>query len=1404
MKEFEKLSTVAALETATTNLMNAKKAFEDATAAVRYANTRMNRKALQRAKIDLEHAVARVSKIELALAYQSENHNAKLRKPQIGEVLVKPSIEEKEVNAVVKKAETARKSVSMADAMEDYEKQCLWEAEKADKAEAKRIKREAKKALAEEIRKAKAIAAHAKREEEKAKAKEEKAEKVEAEKTLNLAVTPREATDMFKEYEDYLLLTESLADEVRDLIAQRDNLRADAKQLKNDIAEMSAKLKRPLQSVKVRKLMLEKETIEQKINAVNIERRNICAKAEAIAKQTHAMARQLKMLKKYGNAATRPTVRTLEHEFKHRYDVKEIDQAIRTLETIVERCKKDSFQIWSWDKETVLEDTGLAALAKRINAYKTGMKNGAASEALFEDAKKAVDELKAIIEAGRPLELSIAKARAKRIQKNMLSMCMKIDTEAESVRPEWISIEHGIFTAFNPSWKLFSSEKKDGQKMAEEFVAKIHELLDNVVIYWWDNTSTKYNGLYSSASHQKKETLISCKEELMKVHERLVWFGRTKAEVLASDVTGAEIWKMRANLARPIAFALRTKNGQLVYLHNILMVPDVKKNYHHTNAIIIGGERKNGMAYEFCEADNPTILGDGAILAMEEMERSAEQGGGAGVKGMIVFAGDGIPVAEAKRNAKVVLPEGKLLVCGDGCFKFDKLYSSYEEYAARMDEMSTRYPGINQVYALRESEEVLDEEKVRKVSRSLLQMLPVATDAEMHQLAKNTIDSLLYKKTFEGLFASLAELGVPEDKRSPFAQIVFECPMILTNAIVQAIGERAWIRKQEDAMGNRLRTKGQYPYIMQDIVALIEVWLLGADPDDPNLGVLKDGEASVVGVAEGTEMVAIRYPANFFTAKVVVCKPMKEIFGRCGNVAILSIHDDILIIQDGDVDGDEAGFFYDELLVKLVKRMRKDIKPPVVIFAHGDKASRVTMQDEATAETAKNRAEAKARNLENYKTVSVEDVLKKRMYSALYKAKQFDSVGKYANLARDCAYLACIEYRLYKKAFAVGDMIEANKHLGKYQLLIVQMAAASTGAILAIDQVKGNSIDSKLISWLDKIEQDVHGQMTKKILVKVDEEVKEKSVYAAPFTQPFNKNDHSIDSLEMNPLVNTDELAGYIYDCTGTYSCDTQGFFGNDKALASALMDNRHKLTQVRSNPMLVGVLATLRANYFNRPVITADGVKCNPDAVVFNAARRGDPVNQADLLRLFWRNANTLEFKMQAKTVEGKKREYYQNVHDSLIAQAMSYQWIQGKDTPNYELGHVFTDEEKLAAVVNNAIILALNLTGKGNGIDKENQPSFAKFVLNVFAKEIVDNVRRNNVDIRNFMDEHAAMVAIEEETGYEETNYNAFIATLEESYDASVLEGELQPVGDYNDDEPYTEDDFFNDYIPTELEIA
>ena len=160
------------------------------------------------------------------------------------------------------------------------------------------------------------------------------------------------------------------------------------------------------------------------------------------------------MLKKNGNSAVRPTVRAIIREIDKLRKAEVLKEEMRILQTIEERISKDAFQIPSFEYEALLKQNGLNELFESANKYHAGMKNGKEAEKIFNESKTAIMALSDIAKSKKALKINVADMRPSRIQKNVISAGMKIDTESKNTQTEWISIEHKFYTMFHPSWRL--------------------------------------------------------------------------------------------------------------------------------------------------------------------------------------------------------------------------------------------------------------------------------------------------------------------------------------------------------------------------------------------------------------------------------------------------------------------------------------------------------------------------------------------------------------------------------------------------------------------------------------------------------------------------------------------------------------------------------------------------------------------------------------------------------------------------------------------------------------------------------------------------------------------------------------------------------------------------------------
>lgn len=932
-----------------------------------------------------------------------------------------------------------------------------------------------------------------------------------------------------------------------------------------------------------------------------------------------------------------------------------------------------------------------------------------ADEAKAKDAaKKLLGILKRLIFVRAGLTVRKSEGRIVRLSKSATTEVLGVDYESKKPTELVNVVRHGIQDVFDFSLNLFGNDKDEAQVAKDDFQKDVeHQLLwYGVNVVEKSGLKKLYTAVGSSAAHQKSEKILFGETAEMKNHEQFFWFGKSMDQFVSTKTTtGAEFWKARANLLRPWMKPFETGECVANVRKDLLVVKDCEKNYEILWARTIGKvtEGKNkGAMYEDAKALYKAILGDGAMISLVLL---LQQGQGSGLlfKGFVtdgvssieeVCRKHGISIEEFM-NMKVLGIDGKMhrvgdyrFICGEGCWKGDKVFDSYDEYLDWMDAMEEKHPGISNLYLLRQAEEIEDEEKVRRLTRTLIQQWMFMSKKEIRKITKRARLGLKKDKTFYGAVAKLAGLWKTDEERTEIEKLFEECPWLIMNPNIQDYLKERWERKQTEYASGKFKTEGQYPYIMQDPVALLEVWVLGMSPDDPTLGVLKNGEVSCADVPEGRELLCVRFPANFLTAQVRVNKACKRAFASLNNVMVLSIHDVILIIQDGDVDGDEMCVIYNKLAIRLTKRMNEKFNPPVVLFKHGGKPPR--------------------------KITGSKEAFVREMAVSLWKAKKYDSVGLYANLAMRCAYLAAIAYRQ-------NDMKTVDKYL-------LWMSAASTGAILAIDQVKGNDVDQSLINWLDSIQKSVD-----KAFTQIAEEAGfERSIARKkrnPFIQYFvaEAKRRPIGKevcLPLNEDNFLDELSGFMLRDTGKWeNFDTAGVVWN-KAAAKEVLTSRLPDTRVPAGVVTKEMLELLGDNWFKLRAVTAEEKAMDKTAGTLAKMGVGKLIGFKDFVLLLWRNESSMAYNMDGGNLQEKKDEYVDVCRKLLMMLAESGDWSSKKGV---------TEKDRWDVVVNNLVIDALELWNSGNGLDKK-KGSYAMFCLKLVAPELRENAKKNRVDVTRF----------------------------------------------------------------------
>jgi len=955
---------------------------------------------------------------------------------------------------------------------------------------------------------------------------------------------------------------------------------------------------------------------------------------------------------------------------------------IRVAKKVTEKEHVDSFPVRTFGQTKValallgdlMADLEKARAWKPYKGYPTEDKKLRAEMARKKaENKKALQEarslwvghilakMKADGKEGKPLTFNREDGRITRLPKTQLSKMLGIDASELGVKDELVVIHHAIEQLLTSvHWKLWADDQAEAEKAIEQFARGLYR---RIAVRGIMVDEEMYRFVFSSASHQKDEKAVFIQEDLAKVHAEYLYFGMSLEEFCQHAMTGAGFLKAMANRTRPQAATLTRKDGTPLTVFDILPVKDVKRIYHHGKALSIGGNWDN-KPYKFGPVNNDVIVGDGQGIALTELNLYGQLNG-EGWKGLVHGSKSVIEKVCKRYNLtkeeffdlQIETFDGRLvrlgdfaIICGEGCWKFDKMFGSFAEYLGWIKQLMPIYPGIERLSILRQLDDEEGEHKVRRLTRSLIQQFVWMDDNEIDQMIAPSVQRANNLKTMEGALRLLAGLDKTDDERTDLEHLFEECPWLICAPQVQRYLKSRYDGQVRDAMANRLHTKGQYPYIIQDPVALLEIWVLGKDPNKDDLGILDAGEISLEGVENDREVLAVRFPANYFTARTLINRPYSTVFASCANCAVLSIYDDILIRQDGDVDGDEMFICYDQLAVKLTKRMIAEFDPPVIIFEHGSKA-------QATAPGSVNAFWA-------------------NIGDALYSAHHNGQVGVYANLARDCAYLMSVAYY-------------ANNNAAIQQYML-WMAAASTGAILAIDQVKGNAISETLIAWLEGINSDVKAAMD----------------YKQPYTQQFLKKDvKAEDCLPPHEDVLTDRIAVRFAEQTGKFDqFDGQGYEWNLVTARAFLWETRWQMFTIHTNVLKDEIMQSMRDNYFNDETLP-DGTEM--DAKFLARVKAGQEVGLKDILLFWWHNERAMQNRLESKFAEAQE-DFYAHCRESLLDFVRS-------DAKVNKLGRLSTEAERKTSLYNILLNEALEFT-KGNGVE-DPDGRFTMFILKLVA---------------------------------------------------------------------------------------
>lgn len=905
--------------------------------------------------------------------------------------------------------------------------------------------------------------------------------------------------------------------------------------------------------------------------------------------------------------------------------------------------KPEGYKILSFSPDVVL-------------AEYVGLMEAIASFKVDPDGEFDMDELKAArfalrqlnmklqADAEKPIVVYAHDGKLNGLRQSLMSDILGIPYGMR--KPVWqmIKICHNV-GAFNANYRVFGTCVADAEVAMRELKEKILRRICNAGVVL---NGKRYAVLAASADAQKKGEIMMGEASIMAatvdVREGMASF----ADTLSRPDTAAEWLKRMSVLLTPSAIMTSGKSAQTraqflklmligngqdgpVRLDEIKMIPSIK-----TKRLFPRVRTVDGKFHEVEPKELELTQADGMAVRLDDPDLMEE-----------LFDREGVDS----------LPEefwGFKVLATTDVWKANKIFPSWEAFIEWIHELEPKYPFIPYLRCVRLASEpdeydeegnLISEPETRELSRQLTQQMLLPTSRELAVLTRRSRRWLKRQKTVAGAYQMLAETNLAEDQRSDLAKVFAAMPELMSESHVNNYMQACWTAKRNKVAHGKLRVSGTYPFLAQDPIAFLQVAIFGHDPEDPAIGCLGSEEFSLPGLKDGQEAVVNRYPANAITAKVLTNREVKA-FAKLDGVAVLSWHGDTIVRFDGDFDGDEALVVTWDWFVNLMKRQLAFANFPLIDFEHGSK------EQPKPFGTRTNKMNAIA--------------------ASLQRSQEYNMVGVYSDLAMTLLALAS------DAAYCHNDA-QKDEYLRAASL-------AHVGAILCIDQVKGNAISPDLLKALKMLQS-----WTRK---------------RTGGLKPWNQQFHRPGKETMEEMHGTaDRIASMVIADCGEWELQEAPVW--DPALANLMMSASVCSHKPYGAPVAHKFLQELNwRNY------------ADDESKLAVAVQKGEPVAMKDLLVFFWRNRCALSYRMLGEGAE-QANELYKLCREvcmeTLTAKNHSYN------------GRELSQEEKEALVVNAAIRMAFELDNHGNGIAEDKKASFAMFVLHVFAPDITKNLERN-----------------------------------------------------------------------------
>ena len=641
-----------------------------------------------------------------------------------------------------------------------------------------------------------------------------------------------------------------------------------------------------------------------------------------------------------------------------------------------------------------------------------------------------------------------------------------------------IMVAHRTYEFIPRSWMLHQSAN-DAERRSENLCKNLIYALQRKGLDLVSNKGYRlhYNFWASSSSHQKVGIAYFGESRMMKRTEEIRNFGTDYLQLNeAGGDNGSEYIKRQAVLFTPSAPIFNPTTSEPLRLRDIAMFNDIDITRESDN---VANVTNNGEITIGKETIDMTMA-DGLAIAKAGWIRSGQTRGWA-IKCYMVKGDEAMKYINPASvitdiDGNVVNLDNVKIVMTKSCWKGSKLGYTWAQFVAKAEELTKVCPVLDQLRCVRWADSSKD--KGRHLSRQSIQQWITATDAQVSKLASGAIRGLNIRKTLHGALYYETELSRPELERTDYNRALQTRPSILCSEQFQTVLKKNWHNQLAENASGAIRIKGQYPYIAMDPVAILQILLEGRDANDPDLGVLKDGQVNLPNYEEGTKLYGVRYPNNFLCGMIFE-QHNHPAFADVGDTAILPYHGFAIVRADGDFDGDEMLFTPNKLVIELMSKVIEKINPPLVKFPHA-KAARHEVDEKKTA---------------------------MEIAVALYNGQAYNKVGQYSNVAM----------KLFSKINIADDHPSFATGIGR------QIILAHVATILVIDMVKTGTMPPKIKEAVEKAGRETETPFSQK--------------FVDHFIVPYWDNDACAEPT--NCIA--DKLATTILEGAGEYSFDSEG-----------------------------------------------------------------------------------------------------------------------------------------------------------------------------------------------------------------------------------------------------------------------